>query len=126
VRATGSTAAASWSTRSSASRTSSRPLRQRRLLVRAWDASWHLRGAADPGDDRSIALGLALLLDSFIVRRPDAVPALAFFLPYAVPGIIAAMMWLYLYTPEVSPFLPFLPEGTDFMAPGRSSSRWRT
>ncbi|MCE0509171.1 sugar ABC transporter permease [Microbacterium aurugineum] len=64
-----------------------------------------------------LALGLALLLDSFIVRRPTLF-RLSFFLPYAVPGIIAAMMWLYLYTPEVSPFLPFLPEGTDFMAPG--------
>lgn len=64
-----------------------------------------------------LALCLALLLDSFIVRRPTLF-RLSFFLPYAVPGIIAAMMWLYLYTPEVSPFLPFLPEGTDFMAPG--------
>lgn len=64
-----------------------------------------------------VALGLALLLDSFIVRRPTLF-RLSFFLPYAVPGIIAAMMWLYLYTPEVSPFLPLLPEGTDFMAPG--------
>lgn len=64
-----------------------------------------------------VALALALLLDSFIVRRPTLF-RLSFFLPYAVPGIIAAMMWLYLYTPEVSPFLPFLPEGTDLMAPG--------
>lgn len=64
-----------------------------------------------------VALALALLLDSFIVRRPTLF-RLSFFLPYAVPGIIAAMMWLYLYTPEVSPFLPYLPEGTDFMAPG--------
>lgn len=63
------------------------------------------------------ALALALLLDSFIVRRPTLF-RLSFFLPYAVPGIIAAMMWLYLYTPEVSPFLPYLPEGTDFMTPG--------
>ncbi|WP_334149387.1 carbohydrate ABC transporter permease [Microbacterium sp.] len=63
-----------------------------------------------------MALALALLLDSFIVRRP-ALFRLAFFLPYAVPGIIAAMMWLYLYTPQVSPFLPYLPEGTDLMSP---------
>ncbi|MBP1326285.1 multiple sugar transport system permease protein [Leucobacter exalbidus] len=62
------------------------------------------------------ALALALLLDSFIVRRPGGF-RLSFFLPYAIPGVIAAMMWLYLYTPEVSPFLPFLPEGTDFMSP---------
>ena len=63
-----------------------------------------------------VALGLALLLDSFILRRPGFF-RLSFFLPYAIPGIIAAMMWLYFYTPEVSPILPFLPEGTNFMAP---------
>lgn len=63
------------------------------------------------------ALLLALLLDSFIVRRP-AFFRLSFFLPFAIPGVIAAMIWLYMYTPEVSPVLPFLPEGTDFMAPG--------
>lgn len=62
------------------------------------------------------ALFLALLLDSFIVRRPGLF-RLAFFLPYAIPGVIAAMMWLYLYTPSVSPFFDFLPEGTDFMSP---------
>jgi multiple sugar transport system permease protein len=63
------------------------------------------------------ALGLALLLDTFIVRRPGFF-RLAFFLPFAIPGVIAAMIWLYLYTPEVSPFMPYLPDGTDFMAPG--------
>lgn len=63
------------------------------------------------------ALALALLLDSFIVRRP-AFFRLSFFLPFAIPGVIAAMIWLYMYTPEVSPFMPFLPAGTDFMAPG--------
>ncbi|MGF2949218.1 carbohydrate ABC transporter permease [Microbacterium alcoholitolerans] len=63
------------------------------------------------------ALALALLLDSFLVRRP-AFFRLSFFLPFAIPGVIAAMIWLYLYTPEVSPFIPFLPAGTDFMAPG--------
>ncbi|WP_405219504.1 carbohydrate ABC transporter permease [Agrococcus sp. Ld7] len=63
------------------------------------------------------ALGLALLLDAFIVRRPGLF-RLAFFLPFAIPGVIAAMIWLYLYTPGVSPLLPYLPEGTSFMAPG--------
>ena len=62
------------------------------------------------------ALFLALLLDSFIVRRP-AFFRLSVFLPFAIPGIIAAMVWLYLYTPEVSPFMQFLPEGTNFMSP---------
>lgn len=62
------------------------------------------------------ALGLALLLDSYIVRRPGLF-RLSYFLPYAIPGVIAAMVWLYLYTPEVSPFIDFLPEGTNFLAP---------
>ncbi|GAB3712598.1 carbohydrate ABC transporter permease [Nocardiopsis nanhaiensis] len=61
-------------------------------------------------------LVLALLLDSFIVRRVSFF-RLAFFLPYAIPGVIAAMMWVYLYTPQLSPFMEYLPEGTDFMAP---------
>lgn len=61
-------------------------------------------------------LFLALLLDSFIVRRV-AFFRLAFFLPYAVPGVIAAMMWAYLYTPRLSPFLEYLPDGTNLMAP---------
>src|SRR5690625_276512 len=61
-------------------------------------------------------LVLALLLDSFIVRRPGLF-RLSFFLPYAIPGVIAAMMWLYLYTPEVSPFLPYLPDSVNLMAP---------
>ena len=64
-----------------------------------------------------VALALALLLDSFIVRRPGFF-RLAFFLPFAIPGITAAMVWLYLYTPEVSPFMDYLPAGTDFMSPG--------
>jgi len=29
---------------------------------------------------------------------------LAFFAPYAVPGVIAALMWAYLYVPSLSPF----------------------
>lgn len=62
------------------------------------------------------ALALALLLDSFIVRRPGFF-RLSFFLPFAIPGVIAAMMWLYMYTPETSPFLDFLPDWVDFMAP---------
>lgn len=64
-----------------------------------------------------VALALALLLDSFLVRRP-AFFRLSFFLPFAIPGVIAAMIWMYMYTPEVSPFMQFLPEGTNFMAPG--------
>ncbi|GHF53351.1 carbohydrate ABC transporter permease [Streptomyces griseosporeus] len=48
------------------------------------------------------ALALALLLDSGVVRL-RAWAQLGLFLPHAVPGIIAALIWLYLYTPGISP-----------------------
>ena len=50
------------------------------------------------------ALGLALLLDSGVVRLRSWAQ-LALFLPHAVPGIIAALIWLYLYTPGISPII---------------------
>lgn len=50
------------------------------------------------------ALALALLLDSLLVKR-IAGYRLGFFLPYAIPGIIAAMVWLYLYNPQMSPIV---------------------
>ncbi len=62
-----------------------------------------------------LALALALLLDSYLVRRPGGF-RLSFFLPFAIPGIIAAVMWLYLYDPDISPFMRYLPAGTDLMS----------
>ncbi|MFF9242446.1 carbohydrate ABC transporter permease [Streptomyces sp. NPDC014801] len=50
------------------------------------------------------ALALALLLDSGVVRL-RAWAQLGLFLPHAVPGIIAALIWLYLYTPGISPVI---------------------
>jgi len=51
-----------------------------------------------------LALVLALLLDSAVVRF-KAFFRLAFFVPYAVPGIIAALLWGYLYDPALSPIV---------------------
>lgn len=51
-----------------------------------------------------LALILALLLDSAVVRF-KAFFRLAFFVPYAVPGIIAALLWGYLYDPQLSPIV---------------------
>ncbi|MGP3769351.1 carbohydrate ABC transporter permease [Streptomyces sp. SDT5-1] len=48
------------------------------------------------------SLALALLLDSGVVRLRSWAQ-LGLFLPHAVPGIIAALIWLYLYTPGISP-----------------------
>ena len=61
------------------------------------------------------AMFLALLLDSYLVRRPGTW-RLLYFLPFAIPGLIAAIMWGYLYIPEVSPFAGSLPpiEGQPF------------
>lgn len=62
------------------------------------------------------ALLLALLLDSMLVKRV-AFFRLGYFLPYAIPGVIAAMVWVYMYTPQISPFTAVLPPGTNLMAP---------
>jgi multiple sugar transport system permease protein len=50
-----------------------------------------------------LALLFALLLDSGLVKGRRFF-RLAFFLPYAVPGVVAAIMWGYLYSPNLSPF----------------------
>ena len=50
------------------------------------------------------ALALALALDSFLVRHVT-IYRLGYFLPFAIPGIVAAMIWLYLYSPELSPIV---------------------
>ncbi|MFD8983513.1 carbohydrate ABC transporter permease [Streptomyces sp. NPDC059564] len=53
------------------------------------------------------ALLLALLLDSTLARARRFFQ-IAFYLPHAVPGLISAMIWLYLYTPGLSPVLSAL------------------
>lgn len=53
------------------------------------------------------ALGLALLLDSGVARLRSWMQ-LGLFLPHTVPGIIAAIIWLYLYTPGISPVVDLL------------------
>ncbi|EYR65071.1 ABC transporter permease [Actinotalea ferrariae CF5-4] len=56
-----------------------------------------------------LALVFALLLDSPLVRGRRFF-RLAFFAPYAVPGVIAAIMWGFLYSPNLSPFRPLTAE----------------
>jgi multiple sugar transport system permease protein len=51
-----------------------------------------------------LSLTVALLLDSALARAKRFFQ-LALFLPHAVPGIIAALVWTYLYTPGISPVL---------------------
>ncbi|MGW0560365.1 carbohydrate ABC transporter permease [Streptomyces sp. NPDC003016] len=65
------------------------------------------------------ALALALLLDSTLARARRFFQ-LVLFLPHAVPGIIAALIWVYLYTPQLSPVVDAMEAGGigfDFFAP---------
>jgi multiple sugar transport system permease protein len=50
-----------------------------------------------------LALLFALMLDTDRVRLTPFT-RLAIFLPYAVPGVVAALLWGFLYLPDVSPF----------------------
>lgn len=52
-----------------------------------------------------LALLFALLLDSARARL-TRFARLAIFLPYAVPVVIASMLWGFMYLPTVSPFEP--------------------
>jgi multiple sugar transport system permease protein len=61
------------------------------------------------------ALLLALLLDSAAARF-KAFFRLAFFVPYAVPGIVAALLWGYLYDPTLSPIVHVI-SGLGFGTP---------
>ena len=67
-----------------------------------------------------LALVFALLLDS---KRTKArgFSRTAIFLPYAVPAVIASLLWGFLYLPDVSPFV-FLMEKVGITAPDILSS----
>ncbi|MEU9996286.1 sugar ABC transporter permease [Streptomyces sp. NPDC050848] len=53
------------------------------------------------------ALALALLVDSAVARARRFFQ-LALFLPHAIPGLIASILWIYLYTPGLSPVLDWI------------------
>lgn len=64
------------------------------------------------------ALVLALLLDA-VVTFARRTFQLLLFLPHAVPAVIAALIWTYLYTPGVSPIVRALASGgitIDFLS----------
>ncbi|MGJ5829673.1 carbohydrate ABC transporter permease [Streptomyces ossamyceticus] len=66
-----------------------------------------------------LALLLALLLDSRSARLRKTY-RLTFFLPYALPGAIAALMWSFLLVKDLSPFtgpLSHLGIDVDFLSP---------
>jgi len=90
-------------------------------------AFWHgfLRvleyGAVTIPIEIGFALVLALLVDSAVVRFRHAY-RLAFFLPYAVPVVVATLMWSSLYEPDFSPLTITLHwlglPAPDFLGPG--------
>lgn len=79
------------------------------------------------------ALALALILDSFLVKRVG-IFRLGNFLPFAIPGIVAAMIWLYIYIPELSPLVKglaaigievdFLGKGWPILASMANMTTW--
>ncbi|WP_129669712.1 carbohydrate ABC transporter permease [Phytoactinopolyspora endophytica] len=68
----------------------------------------------------ALALVLALLFDSAAVKFTRFFQ-LSVFLPYAVPAVVAALLWGFLYQPQVSPIVDALGSvgiDPDFLAPG--------
>lgn len=70
------------------------------------------------------ALVLALVLDSAAVRFPRFF-RVAYFAPYGVPGVIASLLWGFLYTPGISPIVDLLGRvGLDVNFLGPNLTLW--
>lgn len=67
------------------------------------------------------ALLLALVLDS-VKNKYASVCRLLYFLPYAIPVVIGALMWGFLYSKEMGPFATFFDlfglQAPDFLSTG--------
>ena len=55
----------------------------------------------------ALAVVLAVILESASVRWPGLFRTM-FFLPYGVPGVIASILWSFLYVPGLSPIVDLL------------------
>ncbi|MFF7167062.1 carbohydrate ABC transporter permease [Streptomyces sp. NPDC008086] len=69
-----------------------------------------------------LALVFALALDSGLLRLARVI-RLGIFVPYAVPSVVAALMWGYLYGPDFGPFAQLSRE-LDIPAPHFLSEGW--
>ncbi|WP_158850201.1 carbohydrate ABC transporter permease [Saccharothrix deserti] len=69
-----------------------------------------------------LALLFALALDSGLVRLARVV-RLGIFVPYAVPSVVASLMWGYLYGPDYGPFAQ-LSRAFDLPVPRFLSEGW--
>ncbi|GAA3532700.1 sugar ABC transporter permease [Nonomuraea rosea] len=61
----------------------------------------------------TLSLTMALLLDS-VTKRVAHRYRLAFLVPYMIPGIVAALMWMYIYSPRLGPLMDLT--GINFFA----------
>ncbi|MGW2825748.1 carbohydrate ABC transporter permease [Streptomyces sp. NPDC001443] len=67
-----------------------------------------------------LSLVLALLLDSAVARAKRFF-RLVYFVPYGIPGVVAALMWAFLYDPRLSPLVDVLNSigiHADLLGPG--------
>ena len=72
----------------------------------------------------ALATTLALLLESGAARGARFFRA-AYFLPYGVPGVIASILWGFLYVPGISPIVSVLGEvGLDVNFLGSGAVLW--
>jgi multiple sugar transport system permease protein len=69
-----------------------------------------------------LALLFALALDSGLLRLAKVI-RLGIFVPYAVPSVVAALMWGYLYGPGFGPFAQ-LGRNLDVSVPDSLSEGW--
>ena len=69
-----------------------------------------------------LALVFALALDSGLLRLARVV-RLGIFVPYAVPSVVASLMWGYLYGPDYGPFAQ-LARNLDLPVPHLLSEGW--
>ena len=47
---------------------------------------------------------MAIVIDSFVVKHVTGF-RLSYFLPYAIPGVVASIIWVYLYNGQISPIV---------------------
>ena len=71
-----------------------------------------------------LALLFALALDSGLLRLRAACSGWASSCPYAVPSVVATLMWGYLYGPDFGPFAQLAREARHLPAPHFLSDGW--
>ncbi len=85
-----------------------------------------LYGAIQVPVKMALAMMLALILDSGLVRLRRFF-RFSIFLPYAIPGVIAAILWGFLYFPSLSPIVAVVrqfPGAAGFDPLGQRTVLW--